>query len=61
MDYIARYYAAPRPEVSFIVLDESNSFDVGDYVTIAHSAFKGKIIITGVSPKQIGSTITGRK
>jgi hypothetical protein len=57
---IADYYSFPSPEVSFIYLGES-IFNVGDYIAINHSDFKGNIIITSVSPKQIGSSITGKK
>jgi hypothetical protein len=57
---MADYYGFPSPSVSFMLLTDT-LYEVGDYVRIDHSDFTGDIIITSVSPKQIGSAITGKK
>jgi len=57
---VADYYGFPSPVVRFIFL-ESTLYEVGDYVTIDHSDFKGDIVITSITPRQIGSSITGKK
>lgn len=60
-DDIAEFYGKPNTNVSFILLDETTEYDVGDYLTIDHSDFKGDIIITTITRRRIGSQISGRK
>jgi hypothetical protein len=58
---MVKFWTRPQKEVSFIMLDDSQTIDIGDYVSIDHDNFNGTIIVTKISPKQIGRTITGIK
>lgn len=57
---IAYFWGSPNTEFSANLLDDSVSFDIGDYITIDSLEFNGKIIITSKSIRQTGSVIKGR-
>ncbi len=58
-DEITEYWARPRKDVGFILLDETIAIDIGDYVQVNHEDFTGTIMVTSLSPKQLGTAIQG--
>ena len=56
---ITEYWARPRKDVGFILLDETVAIEIGDYVQVNHEDFTGKIMVTSLSPKQLGTAIQG--
>jgi len=53
-------YGAPTTLVTFDLLDEDVSIELGDMVFIDHDMFKNKIMIISIDNKQQGRTIQGR-
>lgn len=60
-DEIAEFWAMPNQTCGFVLLDETISINIGDYIYIDHDDFVGKIMVTSISPKDIGYSIQGRK
>jgi len=60
-DEIAEFNSKPECLISFILLDDSISVELGDYVTISHEDFDGDIIVTSINLKRLGKAISGRK
>jgi len=56
---ITDFWAKPRKNVGFILLDESITIGIGDYIEVTHEDFTGKLMVTSVSPKQLGTAIQG--
>ena len=61
MDEIADFWARPEINVGFTLFDETYTVDLGDKIEIDHDDFTGIILVTSISPKQIGIAIQGRK
>lgn len=60
-DDVTAFWSKPDKTVGFVLMDESYSINVGDYIYIDHDNFTGTILITRLSPKSLGVAITGRK
>jgi hypothetical protein len=61
MDEITKFWSTPEQTVGFILLDESIAINIGDYVSVVHDDFVGKIMVTSISPKDLGLGIQGLK
>ena len=58
-DDITDFWAKPRKNVGFILLDGTITINIGDYVQVDHEDYTGKLMVTSVSPKQLGTAIQG--
>jgi hypothetical protein len=59
-DEIVDFYGSPVTTVRFTLLDSDVVLDISDIVTIDHSEFQQKIIVTAIEQLPIGRAIQGR-
>jgi len=59
-DEIVDFYGSPVTVVKFILYDDDVILDISDIVTIDHTEFQKKIIITNIEQLPIGRAVQGR-
>jgi hypothetical protein len=57
---MTEFWCSPNVTAGFILLDETISISIGDYVQVDHEDFTGLILVTSVSPRTLGTSIQGR-
>jgi hypothetical protein len=57
---MTEFWCSPNVTAGFILLDETISISIGDYVQVNHEDFTGLILVTSVSPRTLGTSIQGR-
>jgi len=53
-------YGAPQTTVTFDLLDDDVTIELGDMVQIDHDLFQNTIMITSIDNKAQGRTVQGR-